>query len=233
MFFCKKWQLLKYEFDQLSFEQFWFDKWTPSQIWKPKLKLILIKVFLNFCETAKINIPKKKVLNSSSEKLKIVSLKFFTSFCFQRFFQNSISDTKHILNEFFMVLEKAFFSGFTFCFCFIFSLFDSFWASYFGYDFLNLTKLILTIFLSVCPQLFQSLFLYIFISINCTYISSFNHSFLLSYLWNLFFLLLITIVSVFLTDESVKICNYNLKNTHFSITWQPSPSTMYYNKRQY
>jgi hypothetical protein len=31
---------------------------------------------------------------------------------------------------------------------------------------------------------------------------------------------------VILTDESVKICNYNLKNTHFSVTWQPSPFTM-------
>ena len=33
---------------------------------------------------------------------------------------------------------------------------------------------------------------------------------------------------VFLTNEFVKICNYNLKNTHFSITWQPFTSTMYY-----
>ncbi len=30
-------------------------------------------------------------------------------------------------------------------------------------------------------------------------------------LWN-------TLLGVILTDESVKICNYNLKNTHFSIT---------------
>ena len=28
---------------------------------------------------------------------------------------------------------------------------------------------------------------------------------------------------VFLTNEIVKIYNYKLKNTHFSITWQPFP----------
>ena len=34
--------------------------------------------------------------------------------------------------------------------------------------------------------------------------------------------------TVFLTNEIVKIYNYKLKNTHFSITLQPFTSTMYY-----